>query len=54
MYFQNGDSFYKIQKLWFKILVMTKTLTYEHPKTDVKRLTGYAIYTGKKYLPFQI
>lgn len=53
MPFQNGDSFYKIAKLWFKILVMTKTLAYEHPKTEVKRLTEYTIYTAEKYLPFQ-
>lgn len=40
-------------QLWFKILVMTKTLAYEHPKTEVQRLTEYIMYTGEKYLPLQ-
>lgn len=45
MPFQNGDSFYKIPKLWFKILVMTKTLAYEHPKTEVKIAWVHHIYS---------
>ena len=54
MPFQNGESFYKIPAMvWFKILVMTKTLAYEHPKTEVQRLTEYTMYTGEKYLPLQ-
>lgn len=32
---------------------MTKTLAYEHPKTEVQRLTEYTMYTGEKYLPLQ-
>lgn len=40
-------------KLWFKILVMTKTLVYEHPETEVQRLTEYTTYTGEKYLLLQ-
>lgn len=40
-------------KLWFKILVMTKTLVYEHPETEVQRLTESTTYTGEKYLLLQ-